>query len=456
MRKRLRNKLAVTSWHPESNLEAVQKTCRQVLLRYGLLLTAYCLLVPMTISCRKENTQSQVDTYICPMHPTVVSDHPSTCPVCGMDLVRRAKPGEEVKITEDLAKLLKSPNEVVIADIKTVKSEFKSMNVTVDATGLVTYDTRYINTISTRIAGRLEKVYLKYAFQPVQKGQKIAEIYSQELVTAQRELLFLIEEDPTNSSLIDAAKNKLYLLGSTSEQVDAVIQSKEATYTFSIYSPHTGYIISNTAKTPELSMAPTPTSTSNDGMGGAMGSTSTPTQTSSVDNNSTELIRAGNYVNAGETLFKVVNASALRVELNLPASQSGAINLKDRLRLDFGNDQSAEGKVDFVQPFFNEGEEFNKVRVYVSGHELRIGQLVKASIDIKTSETLWLPKQAVLDLGLDRIVFVKDKGSFKPKNVVTGFRTDGWIEIKQGLLSADEVAENAQYLVDSESFIKSK
>src|SRR5215204_7643583 len=67
------------------------------------------------------------DTYTCPMHPTVISDRPGTCPVCGMDLVRKARAGEEVEITEELSRLLKSPNETVIASIKTIKGEYKSM-----------------------------------------------------------------------------------------------------------------------------------------------------------------------------------------------------------------------------------------------------------------------------------------------------------------------------------------
>jgi Cu(I)/Ag(I) efflux system membrane fusion protein len=67
----------------------------------------------ISTACSSDKQAENVDTYICPMHPTVVSDRPSTCPVCGMDLVRKARPGEEVEITEDLARLIKSPNEVV-------------------------------------------------------------------------------------------------------------------------------------------------------------------------------------------------------------------------------------------------------------------------------------------------------------------------------------------------------
>src|SRR5688572_9402404 len=126
------------------------------------------VVLAFAVSCNKGDEHAEhADTYTCPMHPTVISDKPGTCPVCGMDLVRKARAGEEVEITEDLSKLIKSPNETVIASIKTIKGEYKSMTVSTEAQGVVTYDTRNIYTIPARIGGRLEKVLLKYAFQQV-------------------------------------------------------------------------------------------------------------------------------------------------------------------------------------------------------------------------------------------------------------------------------------------------
>ena len=128
--------------------------------------TTMLVLMTLVASCNKSGEHAEhADTYTCPMHPTVISDRPGTCPVCGMDLVRKARAGEEVEITEELSKLIKSPNETVIASIKTIKGEYKSMPVSTEAQGVVTYDTRNIYMIPTRIGGRLEKVFLKYAFQ---------------------------------------------------------------------------------------------------------------------------------------------------------------------------------------------------------------------------------------------------------------------------------------------------
>ncbi len=172
---------------------------------------------------------------------------------------------------------------------------------------------------------------------------------------------------------------------------------------------------------------------------------------------SSELIREGSYVSTGQTLFKVINPSALRVELDLPITQAGQVNIKDEVDLDLGRGSVEKGKVDFVQPFFTAGQEFVKVRVYVKNRgDLRIGQLVQATMRLKPVEALWVPREAVLDLGLDKVVFVKEQGLFKPRNVETGVRTDGWVQVIKGLTSSDAFAVNAQYLVDSESFIKAE
>ncbi|HEU5289198.1 MAG TPA: efflux RND transporter periplasmic adaptor subunit [Cyclobacteriaceae bacterium] len=425
-----------------------------------LFATILAVVFALVTSCNKGTEHAEhTDTYICPMHPTVVSDKPSTCPVCGMDLVRKARPGEEVEITEDLSKSIKSPNETVIASIKTIKGEYKSVQVSAEAQGIVTYDTRNIYTIPSRIGGRLEKVFLKYAYQQVRKGQKVAEIYSPELLTAQRELIFLLENDAENHSLIQSAKERLKLLGATDSQISDLIQNKEPKNTFAIYSPYDGYVISETQKTPVAPMTSQSASTStggmNDGMGRSSSNATQATQSSSTISSIDQLLREGSYVATGQSLFKIVNPSALRVELNIASTLTGTIKKGGKVTLDYGDHHTDEGTIDFVQPFFNEGQEFLTVRVYTKNTDrLHIGHLVKAKIEGSAVEALWVPKDAVVHLGVDDVIFIKEKNVFKPKKVVTGIRTENELEIKQGLSSSDEIASNGQYLVDSESFIK--
>jgi membrane fusion protein, copper/silver efflux system len=421
-------------------------------------LSSLFLLLLLVASCNKNGEHAEhADTYTCPMHPTVASDKPGTCPVCGMDLVRKARPGEEVEITEDLSRLIKSPNESVVANIRTIKGEYKSMPVSLEGQGVVTYDTRNTFTIPARIGGRLEKVYLKYAYQPVRKGQKVAQIYSPELVTAQRELLFLVENDSQNKSLIEGAKERLQLLGASDTQINTLIESRNPQYTFDIFSPHSGYVISETQQTPVAPiLSPASTASASSGMGEGMGSSSSKMSTSSPTGSPSEdLIREGSYVSSGQTLFRIVNTADLRVELNIPAAIASAIKRGTKVTLDFGNGDRQAATVDFVQPFFSEGQEFVTIRVYTKNSgKLHIGHLVTARISDSSIEALWVPKESVLDLGTDRVVFIKDKNMLKPKKVVVGARTDSAIEIKQGLSSSDEIAANAQYLIDSESFIK--
>lgn len=419
---------------------------------------SFILFLLLLVACNGNETAHDHETYTCPMHPTVVSERPGTCPVCGMDLVPKARAGEEVEITEDLSKLLKSPNETVVASIRTIKGEYKTLPVAVQARGVVTYDTRKIYSIPARVGGRLEKIYLKYAFQSVVKGQKIAEVYSPELITAQRELLFLQEHDAGNEALINGAKRKLELLGMSRSQINELIKRKETNNTFIVYSPYSGYLITDPQTAPSVATGTSPTQTSGGGMADGMGAASSATartKGTSQNNAAASILREGDYVTAGQTLFTVVNATALRIELNLPGTYNGAVTEGSKVELSFDEGAYTSATVDFVQPFFTEGQKFQTIRIFTSQTEgLHVGHLVNATIKLQPTESLWVPREAVLDLGVQKVVFVRERGMLKPKHVTTGVSADGMTEIRSGLASTEEIAANAQYLVDSESFIR--
>jgi membrane fusion protein, copper/silver efflux system len=407
------------------------------------------------VSCNQEAAHEH-ETYTCPMHPTVVSDRPGACPVCGMDLVKRAGPGGEVQITDELAALTRSTNETVVSNIKTIKGQYKKMPITIEAQGTVTYDKNNFHTMSSRVSGRIERLYVKYIFQYVEKGQKIAEIYSPELVSAQRELLLLLENDPENVDLVEAAKEKLALLGVSKLQIRQLIQNKVVENSFGIYSPYDGYAVTETRQPSNAGLT---SDVQNSGMPSRMEGISTKSssmlENAAVDGST--FISEGSYVTAGQTLFEVAESSSLRVELNVPAAKAQNLKKGDECILDFGNQNLHQGTIDLVQPFLNVGQEFLRVTVYPPQTKyLRIGTLVSAVIKSNSVEALWVPKEAVLELGSQKIVFVKTNGILKPRNVVTGAYTDKVIEIKQGISSSDEIAANPQYLIDSESFVKVK
>lgn len=407
-------------------------------------ITLFFVVLVMVACTRKEKESAAGDQYTCPMHPTVLSPTQGACPVCGMDLVRKAKAGEELKITEDVTRLLQSPDQSVIADIKTVKGVFRRMPLSIVAEGRVTYDTRYAYTIPARIAGRLDHVSIRYIHQKVKKGQKIAEIYSPEMLVAQQELLFLAKHDSGNELLISAARKKLELLGATRTQIDSWLRNGEPDPVFVIYSPYDGYVMLRDEMTDQTSKP-----NSNAGMGGGSEKLSSTPRPSSLS-----LVREGDYVARGQAIFTLLSHEALRVELSVPVRQAGVIKIGDPVGLTTDSGSNLDARVDFTQPFISEGKEFITIRAYVHDRGLRIGQLVKASLPKESPEALWLPADAVVDLGTQNIVFVKDRGVFKPRVVMCGARSGDWISIVSGLSSSDEVAKRATYLVDSESFIK--
>jgi membrane fusion protein, copper/silver efflux system len=405
--------------------------------------------------CNNRHSSHEEHTYTCPMHPTVISDRPGSCPVCGMDLVLKSSNATEQPIGRELSDLLKSTNESVISSVKTINPEYKSIASVIEAPGVVTYDPRNIFTISSRVGGRIENIQLKYLFQPVLKGQKIADIYSPELITAQRELLFIISNDAKNIPLIESAKRRLQLLGMTDSQIAGLISSGSPGNTISITSQYSGYLIETSATATGAQSASAGPS------GNAMGEDMAPVrrvpQTMPGQQVSGGLIKEGDYVAPGQPLFRVVGQSSIRVELDLSSVQAARIKQGDKLRIDVGNGVEQVASVDLLQPFFNDDAPFVKVRVTLENNrDLHVGHILKARIRTDTVAGLWVPREAVLDLGGERVVFVKTGNTFKPKAINTGITTEKEIEITHGLATADLIAHNAHYMVDSESNIKTE
>jgi multidrug efflux pump subunit AcrA (membrane-fusion protein) len=417
------------------------------------LLTSMLLLI-ILFACTQNKEHASHDQYTCPMHPTVLQDKPGSCPVCGMDLVKKGQPGEEVKITAELNYLLKPTNAIVTSSIKTISPVQKSMNVETKSNGIITYDTRRFTSLPIRFGGRIEKLLVKYNFQPIRKGQKILEIYSPELLTAQRDLLYLLKSDKDNPQIIEGAKEKLRLLGLSDSQISQLATTSQENYSFAVYSPVDGYIVEEAVVN---SLTPTdaaPSAAMNSGMAT---SNSNAKQAPTRSSGGELLIREGMYVSTGQIIFKIVNTEQVWAEFDVYQRDAAFINENDPVHLTFDNtSEEVEANVNFIQPIFKNGESFVKVRVYLSNpaNKFRIGQLVKAQFSIPSKNTLWIPVSARLDLGTKEIAFTKRRGVFRPKEIVTSRQSGDWIEVMSGLEVSDSVAYHAQFMIDSESFIK--
>jgi membrane fusion protein, copper/silver efflux system len=417
------------------------------------LLTSMLLLL-LAFACTQNKDQANHDQYTCPMHPTVLQDKPGSCPICGMDLVKKGQPGQEVKITAELNYLLKSTNATVTSSIKTISPVQKSMNVETNSNGIITYDTRRFTSLPIRFGGRIEKLLVKYNFQPIRKGQKILEIYSPELLTAQRDFLYLLKSDKDNLQLIEGAKEKLGLLGLSDSQISQLATTSQENYSFTVYSPVDGYIVEEAVVNSLTPNDPAPSAAMD---GGMATSNSNAKQASTRSSGGELLIREGMYVSTGQVIFKVVNTEQVWAEFDVYQRDAALINQNDQVHLTFDNTaDDVVASVNFIQPFFKNGESFVKVRMYLSNanNKLRIGQLVKAQFSIPSKTTLWIPASARLDLGTKEIAFTKRRGIFRPKEIITSRQSADWIEVISGLEISDSIAYHAQFMIDSESFIK--
>ncbi|HEX5152828.1 MAG TPA: efflux RND transporter periplasmic adaptor subunit [Parafilimonas sp.] len=377
------------------------------------------------------------EIYTCSMHPEIIRDKPGNCPICGMKLVKQE--AHSKKLTDVvLESLLKPTNEFVVSAIPVTVIEQRGEQLEIEALGNITYDTRQAGSISARVSGRIEKLYVRYRYQKISKGQRIMDIYSPELVTAQQNLLFLLENDADNKSFIQAAKDKLLLLGMSNEQLQQIIQSGKPSLTIAVYSNYSGHIHEAVA-------------------GGSMNAETANMKDISLITEELSL-KEGMYVEKGKSVFTVFNPDKAWAVLNIYADNQQLVKTGNAVRV---VPETAPGKdfratIDFIEPFYRRQSKTLTARIYFNNSILKIpiGSQVKATIFGNTKEAYWLPKEAVLSLGMDKVAFQKTEGGFKAIKISTGITHNNHIQVLSGLTATDSVAANAQFLMDSESFIK--
>ncbi|MES2431675.1 MAG: efflux RND transporter periplasmic adaptor subunit [Bacteroidota bacterium] len=403
-------------------------------------------LVILAVSCNnnkephaEHNAEMVQEIYTCSMHPQVVKDKPGNCPICGMTLVKKQTEGIQSDDIE-LESLIQPTNEFVISKIPVTTIQKKEEQIEIEALGNIAYDTREVGSISSRISGRIEKLYVRFRYQKISKGQHILDIYSPELMTAQQNLLFLLKNDAGNTTFIQAAKEKLLLLGMSNQQLQQVIQSGKPSLAIAVYSNYSGHIheAANGAsmnKEPEI-----------------MKDISLITEELSL--------KEGMYLQKGQSIFTVYNPDRAWAILNIYGENQGLIKTGNPVKIvpETAPEKDFMAKIDFVEPFYNKESKTLSVRVYFNNSKLKIpiGSQIRATLYGNTKDGYWLPKEAVVSLGLDKVVFEKTGRGFKAHKINTGIIYQNHIQVLNGIVETDSIAANAQYLMDSESFIKIK
>lgn len=373
-------------------------------------------------ACKSKNVsveKTQDIYYTCSMDPQVIEYKPGKCPICHMELTPVKKSNGESK-----DEILLSEQQIQLGNIQTDTIRDGSIGDQVVLTGTLNFDQLKTSSVSSRVMGRIEKLYYKNLGDYVRKGSALYELYSEELNNAKQEYLLALEQKKTFADqaaidfdqLLRSAKNKLLLWGMSEAQIQQLAESKKATPTTTFFTTASGYI--------------------------------------------TQLdIREGDYIMEGGTIVKLADLSTLWAEAQVYTSQMAEINSGSiaLVQLPGFEGKEIKGKIEFMNPEINPDTRINLVRVSIPnpGNQLKPGMPAYVILKSPQRKTLTLPIDAVIRDGKGATVWVKTGGhSFKNKMVTVGLESDDRIEIRSGLNAGDVVVITGAYLLQSEYIFK--
>jgi Cu(I)/Ag(I) efflux system membrane fusion protein len=378
----------------------------------------------------------QSSIYYCPMHPTVTSDKPGNCPICGMKLVKRtgspqADAATQVAASAKLepAAVTLSPAERALANVKTEKVALTTSATEVVTTGRVTFDERRVAQVTSYTAGRIEQLSVNFTGDSVVRGRAVATIYSPDLYATQQEyLLALANRQRMRSAgfaqarsaaddLVDSTRRRLQLFGMTSAQIDRLAAGGQPFYTTTIISPVSGVV----------------------------------TQ---------KLVVPQQYVAQGQPLFQVADLSTVWVEADVYEQDVAKVAVGQRVSVSAPSlpGVTLPGTIAFVQPVVAGESRTTRVRVELPNRNLQLKPDMYVSVRLfggTGRSALTVPATAIVDRGQQQFVWVEvSPGSFTPRQVSVGARTPDRVEILSGVNAGDTVAVEGGFLLDSEAQLR--
>lgn len=368
--------------------------------------------------------------WLCPMHPTYTSDHPGSCPICGMDLVDAAKfaagQGGGAGGVPGLAALELDDHAVQLAGVRTEAAALRPLGRTIRAVGTVNVDQGKLHSVQARVSGWIETLAVDAVGARVNRGAPLLTIYSPELVATQEELLraralAAATADPGAregaQALADAARRRLRLQGVGDDFIAKLEQSGQVVRDVPLASPAGGIVMSRAART-------------------------------------------GMAVEPGLELMEVADLSAVWLDARFYEYEARHVRAGQPVTVRLPNDPGTvlSGTIDYVYPTIDEATRTLSARVVLANDfgQLRPGMYADVLLDVDLGQALVIPDDAVLDSGLRQVVFVAlGGGRFSPREVTVGERTGGLAQVLSGLEAGEQVVVKAAFLLDSESRIRS-
>ncbi len=359
----------------------------------------------------------------------------------------------------DLDGLVQPTNQTVFSDIETIYPTLKSVGQTIKASGIITYNPELINNISARYSGRIVKLYVRYNFEKISKGQRIMDVYSPDVLTAQEDLIYILKNSPDDINLINSAKLKLQYLGVTAKQLKQIELKKMSIDPLPIYSPYAGHI-HDIGISGSKTVLPVMNNNMSEARNNSISTTQDKIENLPSSESSALSIREGMYVQSGQAIFSVYTVSQVWAVINIFSKDAASVKVGDKVTLTLENrsDNLISTTISYIEPITGPNGYTIKARVYLSNNDaqFKIGTFVSSKIISHTTTGLWLPRKALVSLGQNQTVFLRKKDHYILKYVKTGVETDSLIQILSGVTALDAVAADAQFMVDSESFIKSE
>lgn len=312
--------------------------------------------------------------------------------------------------------------------VDTVK--YSSLTKTIRAVGKLTVNETKQQSVNSKVMGWVEKLHTDFTGKPVYKGQPLLDIYSPELVSTQEEYLQATDHEKAMSAsisqdaksgaagLANSAKRRLQNWDISEKEIALLAQTRTIKKTMTLFSPVNGFIIE-------------------------------------------KMVVEGQNVMSGMELFRIADLTTIWVMTDIYEHELPWISVGQDavVRLSYAADRSYHGKVTFIQPILNEETRTATIRIEIpntSGSDLKPGMFATVEIlSASKKKQLIIDDQSVIKTGEKKVVIISTgDGKFDPRLVETGLTADGKTEILSGIKSGELYVTSSQFLIDSESNIK--
>lgn len=367
---------------------------------------------PVQEHSEPSSNQTESEIWTCSMHPQIRQNEPGDCPICGMDLIPASQGSSDNEIGFQM-----TADAIKLANIQTtiIGNADANEGATLKLNGKIQANETKSASLVTHIPGRIEKLYVSYTGEQVNKGQKIATIYSPELITAQKELLEAKKIQDISPGLLTAAKNKLKYWKIGEQVIHDILTSGTIRENFNIYADHSGVV-------------------------------------------KQKRVSVGDYLSTGEVLFDVQNLYSLWALFDVYENDLSQVKIGRNIYFTTPSalNRRFKAKITFVNPVIDPNTRAATIRAEVSNTtgKLKPEMFITGELQTsKKSDNLTVPKSAVLWTGQRSVVYVKipdtDIPSFEYREIEIADATASGYAVVSGLAYGEEVVTNGAFVIDA-------